>query len=119
MKCYIDTTGRLHRTQADAKASGLPFEVEIVPNDQQSLIDYINARSAPAPAPTSIMRPATEEEAQRGLNNTWPGDMIYTSPDQVPPHKNGDKTFVFMGSRHPQAIFMCTHCGRQNHNKAE
>lgn len=94
MKCYINTAGRLYRTKAEAPPDA---QVEIVPNDQQSLIDYINARTATA-------APPTEE-----------GALIYTSPDQVPPFKNGS----FMGSRHPQAIFMCVHCGRQNHNKVE
>lgn len=112
MKCYIDNTGRLHRTQAEAKASGRPFEVEIVPNDQQSLIDYINKVRDPVREPEGTEAPETP-------GATPSGNMVYTSPDQLPPHKNGDTTYRFMGSRNPEAIFMCVHCGRQNHNTAE
>lgn len=113
MKCYKDSTGHLHRTQAEAKASGHPFETEIVPNDQQGLIDYMNAlRLFPDP-PEFIEIAAAEEHADRGLNDTWPGDTIKV---RNPDYQNGHPTTPFMKSRDPAAVFTCTHCGKANSN---
>jgi hypothetical protein len=108
LKCYKDSSGQLHRTQAEAKASGLKFETEIVPNDQQGMIDYMNALRAPT-SPEPSFHPASEDEAQRGLNDVWPGDPY---PDR--PYQNGDPTTPYMGSRDPAARFTCTNCGKAN-----
>lgn len=96
MKFYIDSKGTHHRTQAEAKASGLPFEMRDISTSHQDLCDYLN----------SLITPVSEPE---------PSLQLQTEPAA---YKNGDPTFVFMKSRHPEAIFMCVHCGRQNHNKA-
>jgi hypothetical protein len=107
MKCYRDDTGALHRTQADAKASGRPFEPEIIPNDQQGLIDYINAQRARA-------QPSTMEEfiSQHAVVVRAPeGD-----PELRAAYQNGDPTTPYLGSRDPAARFTCTACGKNNFN---
>jgi hypothetical protein len=55
--------------------------------------------------------------------------LVELEPDQkqvitLPPHynsdyRNGEPTRTFMKSRDPAAIFMCIHCGCQNHNVAK
>lgn len=49
MKLYIDRDGTYHGTQADAKASGLPWEQVEVPTDKPSLIAYLNEHCSPPP----------------------------------------------------------------------
>jgi hypothetical protein len=90
LKTYLDTSGRYHRTQAEAKASGLEFELVEVPTDHAGLVAFLNRQrpveETPAPAPVT--------------------------PDG--PYQNGDPTRVYRGSRDPAAPFLCVHCGRQN-----
>lgn len=93
MKSYRDERGVFHRTQADAKASGFPFELVDIPTDHAGLIDFVNRLSVPVPPPA----PAP-------------------TPDEASPYRNGDPTRPFMGSRDPSAIFTCTTCGANNRN---
>ena len=117
MKSYKDDRGVFHRTQAEAKASGVPFEMVDIPTDHAGLIAFVNRLSVPvpppSPAPEFIEIKATEEHADRGLNDTWPGDTIRV---RNPDYQNGDPTTPFMGSRDPRAVFTCTNCGKDNSN---
>lgn len=111
LKCYKDTTGKLHRTQAEAKACGQPFKEEIVPNDQQGLIDYINAiRDQQAPE----YFPDDEDDADHLSEIIEIGSVPF---DPAKAYRNGDPTTPFLKSRDPAAIFTCTSCGASNVNR--
>lgn len=84
-------------TQKDAKAAG-EYEAIDVPTDKPSLLAFLNemeARLAPEPEPADTV----------------------SEPDPDRPYRNGDPTFIFKGSRNPEAIFNCTNCGHQNRNQ--
>jgi len=113
MKCYKDSTGHLHRTQAEAKASGHPFETEIVPNDQQGLIDYMNAlRLFPDPPPDAEIPDEKQWTFAPGAAERFVNEAL----EQSGVYENGHPTTPFMGSRDPRAVFTCTHCGKANSN---
>lgn len=106
MKAYRDNHGVFYRTQAEAKASGRPFDVEIIPNDQQGLIDYMNAIRPPErfnSMTVSFVDPDKDFE-------------VTTEVIEASPYRNGDPTTPFMKSRDPSAIFTCTQCGANNRN---
>lgn len=90
MRFYRDDTGLFHRTQAEAKASGHPFEPVDVPVDHHGLTGFLNGLvSAAKPAAPAAAVPA-------------PGE----------PYQNGMPTRPFMGSRDPAAPSTCPTCGR-------
>ena len=88
-------------TQADARAANngdKDFEHIDVPTDKASLLQFMNAmQTPPAPEPP-------------------PADTV-SEPDPDRPYRNGDPSFIFKGSRNPEAIFNCTNCGHQNRNQ--
>lgn len=101
MRMYRGHDGTWFRTQGEAKGSEQPFEPVEVPTDHKGLTDFLNTLNVPErePEPVSPLQIAPDD------------------PDRE--YQNGDPTSLFMKSRDPKAIFMCVHCGRQNHNTTE
>lgn len=93
MKSYRDERGVYHRTQAEAKASGFPWEMIDIPTDHAGLIEFVNSLAVAVPIPEPESRQWTEEE-----------------------YRNGLPTHVFMKSRDPAAVFTCVICGHNNRN---
>lgn len=100
MKSYRDDTGVFHRTQAEAKASGHPFEPVDIPTAHQELVDFVNGLLGPAEETLPRMdfeRPVIREQAS------------------ATDYQNGDPTRVVLKSRDPMAQFTCRACGVVNH----
>lgn len=124
MKSYKDSRGVWHRTQAEAKATGFPFEMRDIPTDHAGLIAFVNSLAAPAPAATTEPDPSwgmltegaqwSEEQAAQMRANEITATFRDPSPDWD--YKNGDPTTPFMKSRDPRAVFICTNCGKPNAN---
>lgn len=134
MKAYLHPDGHHSRTQADAKATGQPFELIDIPTDHAGLIAYINGvRAAPTGLPElgeggapgrfdqtmDIGRPPGRERLPVMVEDA---DGLHPLPDPDPQllqalqYRNGDPTTSFMKSRDPSAIFTCTSCGANNRN---
>ena len=110
MKSYKDSRGVWHRTRAEAKATGFPFELIDIPTDHAGLIEFVNSLTIAPPAPA----PSTMEEfiSQHAVVVRAPeGD-----PELRAAYQNGDPTTPFMKSRDPRAVFTCTNCGKDNSN---
>lgn len=114
MKSYRDDTGRFHRTQADAKASGRPFEPIDIPTSHQELIDFVNNLiKVTEPAPEAISHTCDVCHGDGPADGGICGGCGtgYSTP---PPYKNGDPTVPVMKSRDPMARFTCRTCGTVN-----
>ena len=99
-------------TQADARAANngdKDFEHIDVPTDKASLLQFLNELQ---PKPLSTTEPVYEHQRVEGG-----GFTITNEPDPDRPYRNGDPSFIFKGSRNPEAIFNCTNCGHQNRNQ--
>lgn len=114
MNLYRDDTGAWHRTQAEAKQSGRPWSLVEVPTDHKGLHAFLNSLRANDPD-----RDHQPEQTENSAPDVPDREHIVTSPDQLPPYKNGDPTGVFLRSRNPTAIFTCTACGHHNRNQAQ
>ncbi len=108
MKLYADNQLTFYRTQALAKASGKPFQLVEVPTDHNGLCEFLNSIQPPL----EMLR--TPEEilniSQKPVKNT---EII----EQDHSYKNGDPIGIYLGSRNPDAIFICTACGENNKPK--
>lgn len=97
-------------TQADARAANngdKDFEHIDVPTDKAGLLQFLNEMEARL-APLSITEPEPVTNEPEPVTN---------EPDPDRPYRNGDPSFIFKGSRNPEAIFNCTSCGHQNRNQ--
>ncbi len=133
MQFYRDSNGTFHPTQALAKATKLTFKGIDVPTDKPGLCEFLNLMNPPPeylPQIRDIMSRPPEPE---GAADLW----AHLPPKDEPPvvgidpaqegadetvettYREGQPTFRFMGSRDPQAIFTCKHCGKPNHNIAK
>lgn len=106
MKSYRDSTGKFHRTQAEAKASGHPWELVDIPTDHAGLIAWANDLGGRI---VSVTHDETAIDLPMGVE-LEDGPASYT---------NGQPTGVFMKSRDPAAVFTCTNCGHVNRNQAQ
>lgn len=105
MKSYQDDTGKFHRTQADAKASGRPFELVDIPTDHAGLITFINDIGG---------RIVSVDHEEVVAHFDQPSELF-----DGPAYQNGHPTSTFMKSRDPAAVFVCTNCGHSNRNQAQ
>lgn len=110
MKSYKDQRGVYHRTQAEAKASGVPFEMVDIPTSHAELIEFINQIRQEQPVALSGDEGAAD-------SHLTPTPQVADDGDgPAPPYENGHPTVPFMGSRDPRAVFTCTNCGKDNSN---
>lgn len=132
MKSYLDQRGVYHRTQADAKASGFPFEMVDIPTDHAGLIDFVNRLSVPVPPPVMVDQIHDEQQwvcapgaaaafmvkaaEDMGLYDGRANEVKASFREPERGYQNGDPTTPFMGSRDPRAVFTCRNCGKDNSN---
>lgn len=117
MKSYRDSTGKFHRTQADAKASGHPWELVDIPTDHAGLIAWVNDLGGRVVA---VTHDETSVDLPMGVElHDGPASDVVTSSDQLAPYTNGQPTSTFLRSRNPIAIFTCTECGHLNRNQGQ
>ena len=117
MKAYRDERGVFHRTQADAKTAGLPFEPVDIPTSHAELIDFVNSLLAPKPTTMEefisqhavIVRAPEGDPELRAAYRSVPNSIEVS-------YRNGDPTTPFLKSRDPAAIFTCRSCGANNRN---